>query len=387
MRTNLLGQLNNINVKEYFDVSVYRNILTMLQTFEGVLHQFGNDLQNEVVLMYPLRQYGRGGYHSFNGRMFKANENEKFFDNNMGKIAIGYAIKQVGNVNGHAEPFILANKMLKNAKLTPLLPPWNHNATVDLTRYMRKKSYFAMHDLLNMSRNLETEMNRVRLPLPHNFRQLTDKIQGVNYKVAGFQNGKYTAFSKNNFVILMNMISYYMQLKLTIPIIRNAVRKEIDAANLAAKVREETIRAEQEALISREKAKAEAEEKALRILADKKAALTAELESAEQIKLELAETKAELEHEIKLLNEAKNLAVSDSEIEPILQKENELLTALDNINAVEADKEKAINTAVIASTNLNKQLENVEIKNESMVNTSKIDVKPLLLIGLLGTII
>ena len=45
---NPLGQVTAAAVKEYADVSAYRNILDMLNTFEGVLKRFGQALANEL---------------------------------------------------------------------------------------------------------------------------------------------------------------------------------------------------------------------------------------------------------------------------------------------------------------------------------------------------
>ena len=133
--------------------------------------------------------------------------------------------------------------------------------------------------MLNLARTIEYEMNRVRLPVPHNFRQIANAIQGRDYRLCSkwhnqipnipakpsLQQWKYGGVRSRYFQKLdeifsahyinaIELLQVYIDLKAAINAMRVGVRKEIDAANLARKVQEETIRREQEALISRQQA-------------------------------------------------------------------------------------------------------------------------------------
>ncbi len=320
------------SVKEYFDVSVYRNVLDMLNTFDGILNLWGNDLYNNSLAVLS--------------------------DN----VTRGYSIPFVGVVGlyGSKSPIALAIKRLKESGINyglvyPINPARPYGgSSLFYKPSLRLTRNTVVFDLLGLARNINWELNRVRLPIPHNFRQIADKIQGRNYSAIS---------SSTDFINLVELIQVYKQLKDAIKILRVSTRKEIDAANLARKVQEETLRREQEALITRQAAEKLAEENRLKILAERKAALEREFAEAEALKIKLAETRAQLAAEFELLEQSKQVA-TPTEIPAIESKQTQVIDAIEKVEIVAIDKNAALDTAKQAAINVNNEL--IEVKQEKV---------------------
>jgi len=266
------------NIKDYFSVPVYRNILDMLNTFDLILSRYANGVNN-IILRTSMND----------------------------RAAIGHA---VGIVGAQSAPWYTSakynNKLLVKVKLpkiaiTNYYKHKNYGSSGgdeprlqarDLSRYVAlNKNLFrspvaSSAELINLSRTLEYEFNRVRLPLPHNFRQLINKLS-----------------PGRSLLILWENLSAISQLYNAISTMRGAVRNEIDAANLAEKVQEETLRLENEELITREEATAQAEFNLIELNTERDLRINSELEQVSNIQEELTILRAELEAALSLLTD------------------------------------------------------------------------------------
>lgn len=241
MRYRTFGDVTAGEVKEYFEVSAYRNILDMLKTLGTTVQSVGN---KTAILAWDF--------------IGLANQSAQ------GKGTRGAAIKAIGKAvgeNGKESYYwwakITARKngfSFKKGDHTPP-KPFNFRNGQEVAEVDR----FLVDDLLELGRQIEWEMNRVRLPVPHNFRQYLSKLQKFPWRVE-FENGKIVKYEKDPLaaVKLIEGINQLGHLKEVVETMRDEVRKEIDAAQLAEKVQEETIRRENEELISRAKAADEA---------------------------------------------------------------------------------------------------------------------------------
>lgn len=250
-------------VKEYFEVSAYRNILDMLGTLGDVFRDAANLLFNQA---YILRE-AKGG--------------SQVADSIKG--AVGYAHSKTNYSKSdpkynYSAYFYAVELMKKNIGFAP---SWATNS-------MPKKSpaRFDGDDILNLARQIEWEMNRVRLPVPHNFRQLAswlEKNGNFIFKVGaagGGRTGRKVMIGGDKAVMnYFEMIRIVGDELKAVAEMQKEVRKEIDAAKLAAKVQEDTIRREQEGLISRERAEREAFEREAKIRADKALAYRADYDA------------------------------------------------------------------------------------------------------------
>jgi hypothetical protein len=129
-----------------------------------------------------------------------------------------------------------------------------------------------------MARSVEWEMNRVRLPVPNNFRQLLATLSGRVYEFkvthAEVKWGVMVDIGitdDGGLIPAIELLKSLLQVRAAVDEMHDSVRKEIDAAQLAAQVQEETLRREDEDLISREQADKETEERAAAIDAEKEA--------------------------------------------------------------------------------------------------------------------
>jgi hypothetical protein len=209
-------------VQEYFDVSVYRNILDMLNAFDTSTVAVANMFHNRFV---PI------------GRLV-----DKYITTTPDKVSgkfqiVGPAFGYVPNFGKHWKVFIpLMNAALKTGGTQPI------NGTTLSPEY-------PPYTLVDLARSLESEMNRVRLPVPNNFRQVTAQLAGRNYDFRITHAG---AFGKNSIdfgitddggmIPAIEMLKALPQVRQAVGAMRDAVRREIDAANLAKKVQEETLR-------------------------------------------------------------------------------------------------------------------------------------------------
>jgi len=386
--TNNSLSATDVNVKEYFDVSSYRNVLDMLNTFEGVLNNWGKDLHNEGTRFYFAAIYDlpTDNTEYYTGVRVAISRN---------RAIVGYAVSKIGNKGIYNTPGEFIQKVMnKNGLNKPPLPgarslsPNLWSLKKEIVKRLYKNTGFSIRDLLLLSRNLNWELNRLRLPIPANFRQINSKIQGKDYSMVRDFNTDRRGINMpatKAFVNLAELMPVYTQLKLAVNALRIATRKEIDAANLAAKVREDTLRQEQAAIISREQAKKEAEQKRIEIMMQKKAALEKELADAQKLKEELAQTKADLRAELEQLQRVKQVA-TEPELVEINAKEKDVIQTIDKVESVIADKEKAVDTAKQAATNLNVQIESVvkeakqlRAENDVLPPKKKTSLTPILL--------
>lgn len=356
-----LGSANTTkDLKQYFDIASYRNVLDMLNTFDGVLNLWGDDLYNIVVGVYfsPAKP-----------------------------TAIGYAIKKIGNKRGAAQIYAI-NQLNKNGLNRKNLNAGIRFPNFILSRNRIARKYrvptnnFEIRDLLLLARNMNWELNRLRLPIPANFRQINSAIQGRAYK------------SSNDYINLVQLIDVYGQLKKAIAALRVGVRKEIDAANLASKVREDTLRVENAAIITREAAKIEAEKRRLQILEEKKIAYEKELSDATKLKEELAATRRELEAELKNFREL-NTVATPQESEALTVKATETVKAIESLDVVVTEKDKSLVTTRQAAQNVDTDIKKViiEIKQkqnnpvEQVLSKPKSPIVPVLLTIAAGVIL
>lgn len=362
---NNLGAVDSGNLKEYLAISSYRNVLDMINTFDTQLASWGNALYNDAIMVF------RDGLQFPNDR-----------------AARGYAIKKVGIIGkkGAFSPLVLLFKTLAENGLNYSGYKLDNYARVNAkwrrTNYrpkMRGTRPNSARDLLLISRKLNWELNKLRLPVPNNFRQITDKIQDIptgfiytekEYDYDTGSTSTYYRVNSVNYIALLESINVYGQLKLTIKTLRNSVRKEIDAAKLAEKVQEETLRFEAAALISRQAAAALAEQNKIRIIAEKKAVYEKELLSAEQLKIELGTLRVNNAAE---LNNIKQLQTVATPIERAALRETEykITGAIKQIKVVEKDTEKRVNTAIKAATVLNNQIRQISNKSSGTVQINR----------------
>lgn len=303
-------------LKQYLDVGVYRNILTIINTLQTI-----ND-RALSHMRYAFMVFGSPVTHPYG----------------IGKAAQGYAIKRVGNRGDRTwEKYVHAN-------ITNTLPanikgilkyPFSRINLVDAVRQVENGIHRARDDiqeLLRVARTLQLELNRVRLPVPDNFLQYLNRLNDLSYdldqvrSVSSAQSGK---LSKNNTVTLpppseqygINIWELYDELKeakKSFDDIRVSIRFEIDAANYAKFVQEETIRRENEALKERARIEAEAIERKKKIEAEKAAALRAELERIAREKERLAQEQIERERLAEKIAQEK---ASEAEKEKVIQLE------------------------------------------------------------------
>jgi len=270
------GNVNTVEqLKEYFDVSVYRNILDMLNTLQGQAKDVG-----DAVAGIAVKTIGQDMKH-FQGKGTK-----------------GAAIKAVGKSagdGGNETYYWWAKKTARDAGLSPASVPKVRLQMNDSRAPLIGISDVRIYDLLNLGRSIDWEMNRVRLPVPHNFRQFLSKMQnmpltiGITMRGARAGGPLVSDASAINFIEAMERFG---QLLDAVKAMREAVRKEIDAAALARQVEEETLRREQEELISREQAAKEAAAREAAIRAEKAIAYKADYDALIQ-RLKVATTREE----------------------------------------------------------------------------------------------
>lgn len=244
------------DVKEYFDVSAYRNVLDMLSAFDTSITAVANYFHNRLLPM---------------GRVLdKLNKTVKHVvppDKITGKFEIaGPAFGYTQNFGKQIKVFLpIMDAALEDAGTEPI------NGTAvnpQLDPYV----------LVDLARSLEWEMNRLRLPVPHNFRQLNATLSGRQYEFK-VTHAELSAFFQvdigitddGGLIPAIELLKSLPQVRAAVDEMHDSVRKEIDAAQLAAQVHEETLRREDEDLISREQADKEAEERAAAIDAEKEA--------------------------------------------------------------------------------------------------------------------
>ncbi len=384
---------NTLNIKEYFDISSYRNTLDMINTFDGVLNRWGNDLHNQGVYFYFAAIYDQAPDNTpyYNGVRVAISRNTGI---------VGYAISRIGNKGVYATPGELIKRTMQtNGLNNPALPSprqLSANSLVlkkEITQRTYKNVGFSIRDLLLLSRNLNWELNRLRLPVPANFRQINSTIQGKDYSMIrdfNTNNRGINISASKAFITLIELMGVYSQLKKAVNVLRVSVRKEIDAANLSKKVREETLRQEQAALITRQQAQQEAEQKRIEILAEKKASYEKEILDAQRLQDELKATKIALRAELDQLKKFRRVA-TEPELLEIGKKEKSIGVTVDKIDNIIVDKNNALSTAKDAATNLNIEIIDVVAEAKQLQNKNLLDKKsnltPILLTIVAGVLL
>lgn len=291
-----LGQINpsgktvqDFLPADWFASSVYRNILDMLNTLEvarknlynGALGQFISvrmwrpssfDAENGGVIQ-PL---GCGQYADLTGPSGIGNPATKqdyqafwgwanqFTPAGQGTVS-RYIYEKIflgtgatpGQVrqSGHMQNVLKAagyvsDRIGGNYGITcPLGPPRSPAETHNLR--VKSGLGYTSADIVNLVRSLDWEMNRVHLPLPFNLRQWANH---------------YNQFSLDNTGIGWSQRVFGLRdLQKWIVIIREKVRRAIDASNLAIKVAEQSLRDENAAIIKEREQERIAREEARRI--------------------------------------------------------------------------------------------------------------------------
>lgn len=263
-------------LKDYFDTAVYRNILTALGVFDDLLVSYRNALYNNM----------RGISHLKDKLTVESG-------------AVGFAISQLGKDYGGEKGDKTAS--VYNDKLFKLLGL--SVGTSDKSIPIRG----GVVALQQAARDLGYEMNRVRLPMPFNLVQMLNKLENPSVERKAVYRWQY---GRNNFVRYdyapakqiikqWESIPNLVELFKAADFMRGVVRREIDAANLAPAVQEETIRSEADALATREEAERQAAAQALAILRAKESNYLAEYDAllAERRDLDAAEVKVRADYD------------------------------------------------------------------------------------------
>jgi len=202
--------------------------------------------------------------------------------------AMGYAISVMNDSQHHGKiaSMKLTDKYFERiSKKVPYLH-WKNT----YEKHYKSAGQINAQELVNLSRSLNWEMNRVRLPLPNNWRQINfTTIAGTGAFDVKHKSGRFAYYYMTNESVLeyWRLIDTLTQLKLALKGLREVVRREIDAANLARQVQEETLRREEEELRTREANQQAALERAIAIAAEREAAAEAIIE-AERVRNEEA---------------------------------------------------------------------------------------------------
>jgi hypothetical protein len=194
----------------------------------------------------------------------------------------------------------------------------------------------------------------------------------------------------SHYINLMELLDVYAGLNNSMNTMRTAVRKEIDAANLAAKVQEQSIRLEQEALISRQQAVEQAKARELEILAEKRAAYEAEMIEAERVKAEMAKAKDEMQAELDQLAQARSAAQTPEEVAAVEEKAGEVITAQTLADEIQRDMQANLQTSYAAASNLNREIQTVQQQGpdeQALPVKKKMNLTPILLTAAAGLLL
>ncbi len=262
--------------RDWFDSSVYRNILDMINTLEvtrqnlyhGALGQFINVRRLPNMVRGELRpgyvchhKAELQGPHPLAPTL--APERKAFWgwahkQTPAGDSTIVHFVhKKIFECGGTPKGFVQDNFCVRNAlKNAGYLADSGGNYGVTCPKGARNSAErhnarvkagmgYTSQDIVNLVRSLDWEMNRVHLPLPFNLRQWATR---------------YSEFSLDNTGIGWAQRVYGLRdLQKWIVIMREKIRKAIDASNLTLKVAEESLRKENAAII-----KERAEERKIR---------------------------------------------------------------------------------------------------------------------------
>lgn len=342
-----LGEETAAEVKTYFNVGFYRNALNTLNTFEIAVNNFGKRLQMHAA----FTQIFTGG-NSINRIAFQS--------------IVGHSIKALATQkNGFQSPIVYIKKLLAAANLkyiglsaaTNMAIRENINGKISPNIYAnfpQQSGAVRIKDLLPLARKLESELIMLRFPAPHNLIQLLDKlVQSGNTNFVSFVSAdddtrpqlNMIKFNATTWIKLTSLLKNYTQLKKTIRLLRLALRKEIDAAQLATQVQEETLRKESEGLISREQAEKEALLREQQIKSEKEATYLENTAQLNQTSAEITELKQMLLIALQELQAQKEVTGMTIEI---AEKEQQINNAFLEVNNLETDLSVQADTLVQA---------------------------------------
>jgi hypothetical protein len=321
-------------VKEYFDVSVYRNILDMLNAFDTSTLAVANHIHNKLV---PA------------GRVIR--DALKFYKS-VGKIRGKFQI--AGPAFGYKPGF---GKQLK--VFLPIMNAALQNGGTQPVNASVLNPDYIPYTLIDLARSLEWEMNRVRLPVPNNFRQLNSMLSGRDYEfkvththffpLDGIDLG---ITDEGGLIPAIELLNALPQVKQAVSAMRDSVRREIDAANLAKKVQEETLRREQEELKAREEAARHAKERAIQIQKEKEAAYLRDYDNIAKRQTALQKEKADLNAELTKLESALSSAKTESEVQAAQARIPEIKRQLANITQEERNIDTLSGQLILAVQNI-----------------------------------
>jgi hypothetical protein len=240
--------------KQYADVSAYRNTLTILKNLGGTLNetirQAKKALANDAVSTptrsgWAMERYG-GKSHvrwseivakktGFSGVTGNMHESDQVFGN-----------CSVNRFKGGRAGIDFAQSQARKCQ-----------AKLDERRRQRDQVSRLVFDLVTQIRRLETEMNRLRIPLPFDLRQLMNQLRdrADEARMSNDPNRAPIAVM----VILDELLQFKNHWR---PTMVARIKQMIRKANLAKKVEAESIRAENEKTIEREEKREKDKERA-----------------------------------------------------------------------------------------------------------------------------
>lgn len=312
--------------KRYFEVSAYRNILDMLKSYNGALDAVSRWIRNQLN---PIAREREPGYPDKAETLRVHGGALKYLkENATGWSGWKYAFwlrPDLGSFNESVEGY-------------PGIRPWVNEVLAKIGQPPAKYGDDRMpqttpYDLLSLARSLNWEMNRVRLPLPHNFRQLSAMVEGRIYDDIEWEyNGRFIdLYSDNGIPSLFELIKVIPVLREEVKKMRTAVRKEIDAAKYAKEVEEETIRAEREEPNTREEEQQAAEERAQEVLEEKEAEYLADYDRLVEKHNKLVEEREAIADEYDQVLQDLDAAETPDEVQALEDEAGDLVGRFNDI--------------------------------------------------------
>lgn len=322
-RYRALSGVDQYDWRTYIDVAQYRNILDLLNVIEGIarhiVYFYAPRILKEASMLRGFQDVHARQHTSYDVR---------------GPI-YGYGV----NLAGKSQSMAAMRAVFE--ELAPLAQQALNAAG--------PSSPQATGNILDEARQLEWMMNQVYLPLPLNFRQLADRIQQIrsaSYWMRWTTNDKNGVFNTDSFqelgrtagniiqfsamnkkvelqddggmVTLAELLRHVVQMFPAIAAIRAEVRREIDAADHHNRVREETLRNEQEAFLAAQEAEAQAIAEAARILREREEQYSGDIVDALRLLYhELTPALVESHARVEQLQAAIAEAESDEEFEAL----------------------------------------------------------------------
>ncbi len=243
--------------RDWFDSSVYRNILDMINTLGVVRNKLYNAALGHLI---STRQWkdargniacrnrvtvspARTPLHEYQAFWGYAHQFTPAGDRTVNKFVYEKIFKGTGSTPEFVGQSPHVQQILKNAGYVPFPGSAEYGWTcpnpgrrpermsVDrLNKAVMAGGGYSNHDLIQLVRQLDWEMNRVHLPLPFNLRQWA-----VKYNELGLIASS---------VSYAERIKQLEDLKKWIIIMREKIRQAINASNLNRKVAEESLRKE-----------------------------------------------------------------------------------------------------------------------------------------------